>query len=137
MSWLGLDRFASRGVGKGPTSYCRDCQSIYCKKHYLEHKSAHNKRRYGHQKGIRRLNTERIRQYLLGKCCIDCGESDLCVLEFDHVRGVKTSDIASMCAEGYGWPRIEEELGKCDIRCANCHRRKTAKERRWWRSVGT
>lgn len=136
MLWLSVERFASRGLGKGLVSYCRSCQSAYCKEHYLRHRTAHNQRRYRNQKGVRRLNRQRLRRYLLGKYCVDCGEPDLCVLEFDHVRGTKCGDIAQMCGEGHDWQRIEEEIAKCEIRCANCHRRKTARERNWWRSVG-
>jgi hypothetical protein len=34
----------------------------------------------------------------------------------------------------YCWARILEELQKCDVRCANCHRRKTARDFKWFKS---
>ncbi len=61
--------------------------------------------------------------------CVDCGEDDPIVLDFDHVRGVKVCDISRMAHTGYKEWRIIEELAKCEIRCANCHRRITHKRK--------
>lgn len=61
--------------------------------------------------------------------CVDCGEDDPVVLDFDHVRGVKVCDISRMAHAGYRTWRIMEEIEKCEIRCANCHRRVTHKRR--------
>ena len=58
--------------------------------------------------------------YLRDHPCVDCGESDLRVLEFDHVRGDKFKSIAQMYS--YCLQRIMTEIAKCDVRCANCHR---------------
>lgn len=65
-------------------------------------------------------------EYLSTKACIDCGEKDPVVLEFDH-RDQKTKfkKIASMLSGHYSWESVEKEIAKCEIRCANCHRRKT------------
>lgn len=62
---------------------------------------------------------------------VDCGEKDIVVLEFDHVRGEKKMNISSMVS-AYCLKTIQGEIEKCDIRCANCHRKKTAKERNYF-----
>lgn len=77
------------------------------------------------------INHKNLVQYLLSHPCVDCGESDPVVLEFDHVRGEKKNIISKMIRT-YNWSIIEEEIAKCDIRCANCHRRKTAKQFEWF-----
>jgi hypothetical protein len=69
-----------------------------------------------------------IRDHLLANPCVDCGEADLIVLEFDH-RCDKSFNIGEAAARGFGLSRIASEILKCDVRCANCHRRKTYRER--------
>jgi hypothetical protein len=67
--------------------------------------------------------------------CIDCGESDPIVLEFDHREGEKKLAAVStlMTQMKASLKTIKAEIVKCDVRCANCHRRKTAKERGWYK----
>ncbi len=56
--------------------------------------------------------------------CIDCGESDFIVLDFDHRPG--TNKRFTIGGTNYhSLEVIKEEIAKCDIRCANCHRRIT------------
>jgi hypothetical protein len=55
------------------------------------------------------------------------------VLEFDHVRGVKVRNISEMVRGKFSWRRILEEIEKCEVRCANCHRRKTARDFKWFK----
>jgi len=59
--------------------------------------------------------------------CIDCGEMDPVVLEFDHVTGDKVRQISIM--RSYRLPLLVAEIGKCEVRCANCHRRITERRR--------
>jgi hypothetical protein len=68
---------------------------------------------------------EYIREYLKTHCCIDCKETDPIVLEFDHIRGEKLCDIAAIKWSRHSVKKLEEEIAKCEIRCANCHRRRT------------
>lgn len=66
-------------------------------------------------------------EHLLGTGCVDCGERRLCVLDFDHVAG-KDASVMILAHGGYGLARLRSEIAKCEVRCANCHRRRTARE---------
>ncbi len=65
--------------------------------------------------------------------CVQCGESDPMVLEFHHLGG-KEKEISFMITGGYPIAKIQAERDKCQVLCANCHRRKTVKERGWFRN---
>jgi len=71
-------------------------------------------------------------EQLRGKVCVDCGEGDPVVLQFDHVDP-DTKEMAIAEATNRGWKveRIAEEILKCVVRCANCHLRKTAAQFGW------
>jgi hypothetical protein len=57
--------------------------------------------------------------------CVDCGEADVCVLDFDHV-GEKTATVTHLVRREVGLQRLRDEIARCEVRCANCHRRRTA-----------
>ena len=56
--------------------------------------------------------------------CIDCGEDESILLDFDHVRGKKVSNVSDMVGGSYSIKAIKNEIRKCEVRCSNCHRRK-------------
>ena len=69
---------------------------------------------------------------LADRACADCGVRDPRVLEFDHQDHVGKVECVTLLAQrGAAWTRIEAEIAKCDIRCANCHRRRTAEQFNW------
>lgn len=69
---------------------------------------------------------EKLYDYLEHHPCVDCGENDPVVLEFDHVRGVKSYNVTSLGWRLCSWDTLMREIAKCEVRCANCHRRQTA-----------
>lgn len=81
---------------------------------------------YAAQKRHRVRVREKLFEYLGTKKCKDCGEADPVVLEFDHIeqRG-KFKNVARMLSGHYSWDSVLKEISKCEVRCANCHRRKT------------
>jgi hypothetical protein len=56
--------------------------------------------------------------------CVDCGERyPPYVMDFDHVRGEKRTRVGNMMY--YSVKALEEEISKCEVVCANCHRERT------------
>ena len=84
------------------------------------------------QKRHRARNRKFIHDYLASHPCIDCGNANPIVLEFDHLRD-KQFGIGRMAGGGH-WSldRIKGEIEKCEVRCANCHRIRHAKESSWY-----
>lgn len=80
---------------------------------------------------------EQVVGYLQSHGCSDCGETDWRVLEFDHRDPeTKSSSVADLVTNNANMKRIWEEIEKCDVRCANCHRRKTAIDNNWYSYFG-
>ena len=78
---------------------------------------------YAKQAEHRDANKKRMWDYLLEHPCVDCGIDDPRILEFDHVRGIKSYNVARMVTGStFSWKKIQEEIDKCDVRCSNCHR---------------
>src|SRR5438552_10649294 len=123
-----------RGEEKLQT-WCRDCFAAANARNYRKNHER-EKTRLLRQLAERRAEVRRqIVAYLRVHPCVDCGESDIVVLEFDHLRD-KSFNVTTMIANGTSWSRIETEIAKCVVRCANCHRLKTAQH---WptRNVGS
>lgn len=73
-----------------------------------------------------------VLNYLVSHPCVDCGESDPVVLDFDHQKG-KIDNVSDLIKNRNSIELIAKEIDKCVIRCANCHRRKTAKDFGWYK----
>jgi 5-methylcytosine-specific restriction endonuclease McrA len=84
---------------------------------------------------LRRERTLYLIEYFKSHPCVDCGEVDPVVLEFDHLRD-KSFAIGPEISRR-AWKSILEEMEKCEVVCANCHRRRTARRRGAFRSVLT
>ena len=111
-------------------TWCKPCFSSYrAERHQRNHDREMRRIRRNSTKRIA-ANRINVSAYLRTHACIDCGESDPTVLDFDHVRGTKLGDVSALVGGGYPWPKIEAEIAKCDVRCANCHRRATERRRR-------
>jgi DNA-binding MarR family transcriptional regulator len=78
-----------------------------------------------------RARRAKFREYIadqLASGCVDCGNSDIRVLEFDHVRGVKVAAVSALMRD-VGFERLKAEIAKCEVRCSNCHALATLRRR--------
>lgn len=64
---------------------------------------------------------EFIRRYKEEHPCIDCGNTDIRVLQFDHRDPTTKVDTINRIMSNKGMEKLMLEIEKCDIRCANCH----------------
>jgi hypothetical protein len=67
-------------------------------------------------------NRKVVLDYLETHPCIDCGITDVRVLEFDHVRGTKIDCVSVGVKDSWSVEKLTEEINKCEVRCANCHK---------------
>lgn len=115
----------------GLGNYCKKCNTLWVRKRYLRNKKYYDDR----NKESRLRNKKYILNFLRKNPCIDCGENDPIVLDFDHLKD-KHMPVSDMVRKMNSIARIQIEIEKCVIRCSNCHRRKTAKEKGYYKYFG-
>lgn len=100
---------------------CQACNREYQRQHYLAHKETYLDKAYARR--------DMMKQFVWGilcqSQCVDCSEADPIVLEFDHVRGVKLGNVMNMAQDQAAKSKIQSEIDKCEIVCANCHKKRT------------
>ena len=106
-------------------SWCRACFAEANNRNYRKNHEREKARLLLQTQRKREENRRRVVEYLKAHACVGCGEQDIVVLQFDHLRD-KRFNVSTMIARGSSWQSIEAEIAKCEVRCANCHRRKTA-----------
>jgi hypothetical protein len=125
--------FAKRAKSKdGFASWCKEC---FAKNAANKYKSSEEERIRKNKNKSNTQNKARdfIWEYLKIQSCIDCGNNNPKVLEFDHKdESQKSFNISEMF--GLSVDRIKKEIEKCEVRCANCHRIKTQSQFESWRS---
>jgi len=102
---LPIDQFNFRNKAKGTRrSECKECHTAYMKQKYQEKKNE-----------IQELKS----QY----ACAKCGDTRGYVLDFHHIDPTEKEDsIARMISNNYELNRVYDEIKKCVVLCANCHR---------------
>lgn len=75
-------------------------------------------------------NRQYVTDYLLLHPCVDCGEPDIVVLQFDHIDKQDHRHVTYLLNTCASIKRLQEEIDKCQVRCANCHVRRHHLERR-------
>jgi len=105
--------------------WCKECLREY---DHERHQSQRPK--ILQQKKARR---EKIQEWLKENkkplCCSKCSENDPVCMDFHHIdESEKDFNIGEAITKGYSIKRIETEMKKCVVLCANCHRKEHAKQ---------
>ena len=131
---LSEKRFNWKIKGTVRATYCKTCSRTLIKAHYKQNTAYYLKKAQKRNEKVRLSQQEYIAVYLQDHHCIDCGETDILVLEFDHKdRTTKSDAVGNLIKRGFPLRKVIKEITKCEVRCANCHRRKTARENNSWK----
>lgn len=114
---------------------CKPCTNVAKKNWYANNNVAAIGISKKSKAKSRSRNRSYIADYLGGRCCDDCDEADPVVLEFDHI-GTKNANVSVLVSEGASIERLRVEIDLCEVVCANCHRRRTARRGKWAKWVG-
>lgn len=111
----------NRARRDGLASHCKDCQKTISRKHYESNKPAY----YTRNKRAKRKQSLEILEMKKNTPCKDCGGSfHPYIMEFDH-RDPETK-LFSIARRGkIVYKKLRDELAKCDLVCANCHKLRT------------
>lgn len=112
---------------------CRVCTRKLQNLCYNRKREKYRKRIVSHFKKRQEEYINTLLLFLREHPCAVCGERDPIVLEFHHVdASTKRCAVSNMiCSGKFSWNSIQAEMGKCQVLCANCHRRKTAIKFKW------
>lgn len=117
----------NKSKNDGHQFYCKECDREFQRIWYSKNKEHVKKKSKISDIKYRERAREFITNYLKDHPCTICGENDINVLEFDHLRN-KTKGVAYMVSCGFSLEKIKDEIDKCQVLCCNCHRRKTIKQ---------
>lgn len=107
----------------------KEAQARSAKRHYEANKEAVKARAKKYTTEVATVrNRAYIKTYKESHPCLDCGETDIVVLQFHH-QGDKDSNVSDSRVLGWSLTRLIVEIEKCIMLCANCHLRRHHKER--------
>lgn len=110
---------------------CKPCHNAYTRAHYQANKKYYVDKAARRNSEVRAANRVWMIEYLRNHPCVDCGSTDIEVLQFDHKDAtMKDGEVSRFMT--YPLDKIKNEIKKCDVRCANCHVKRTRRQLGWW-----
>lgn len=114
----------NKSKSDGLNSICKVCSQERSRQYYSDNKVHHIKNITRRKKATIKSSQDYILDYLKQHHCVDCGNDDVRVLEFDHL-GDKSYNVSQLISGGYSMSTLITEIAKCEVVCANCHRIRT------------
>lgn len=117
-----LDQFRNnRCKPDGKQSICAICNSQRNKEWYIKNKRYKKKKTTEYKQA----NVEWLRTYKKTLKCQNCSENHPRCLDFHHRNGFEKEINISSAVRSWSLERLKIEIAKCDVLCANCHRKET------------
>lgn len=112
---LCVSRFSKNSSTKdGLQSWCKSCKAA---KH--QERKEHNCNRVYSRK---RKLADWLKVYKKQLTCERCGEDHHACIQFHHIdSSEKDIDVSRAISNGWSIARLEKEISKCEVLCANCH----------------
>lgn len=108
---------------------CKPCQKEKSKAHYHANKDKY----YAKNKAYELDVQTKVNQLKSKTGCVDCGESDPRCLDFDHIDPTTKTDSIGVLVRKCSYESVLIEIAKCEVRCSNCHRKKTSVQFDWYK----
>lgn len=127
--------WSTKSSADGLQGYCKLCGY----QHTIQYHKKHKERLLALARQNKKKRVEAKRDFVVNllkqSSCIDCLESDLRVLDFDHINpSKKLGDVSRMIWDNTPLKVMKKEIDKCDIRCSNCHRKRTSEQFNWYKN---
>ena len=111
--------YKSKADKSGLCSYCKVCNNAATKKWQKENKELF----YSYTKKYKDKKRDFYIEYKKRLKCQDCGERHSACLVFHHRNPEEKVFTIGCSTPGYSIERIMKEIAKCDVLCANCHKK--------------
>ncbi len=116
-------------------SKCKLCVQKYNKQYSIDNKDKilkdkkqyyeDNKEKINQKQKDKRIRNKEYTDKVKAKQGCACGEKDPCCLDFHHINPkTKHKEVSTLVKGAYSIKMIQEEIDKCEVLCANCHREK-------------
>src|SRR6476661_10583761 len=92
---------------------CRECKKAQQGSWYRRNRERHIENVRPSRAAAVERNLRYVVHYLLDNPCLDCGENDPLILQFDHVRGEKVACVSELVSRGSAVTQIQLEIEKC------------------------
>lgn len=128
--------WANKRSSDGLQGYCKSCGH----KHTIEYHNNNKDRLLSIARDNKKKRVHLKRDFVISllkkSSCVECSEKDIRVLDFDHKDPLlKIKGISQMIWDNTPLYKLKKEIEKCDIRCANCHRKRTFKQFNWYKNL--
>jgi hypothetical protein len=133
-TWKDIVEFSKKKAAKdGLHSICKICSRQNSKNDYIRKPAYYKSKAKLSRKSQTVINQNYVVDYLKTHPCVDCKNDDFMVLTFDHMRD-KHKDVSVLIINGASLETLKNEIAKCEVRCANCHLKKTIKTFGFWKN---